>query len=91
MALTDPDTVPISMTTALRLQAVMNACEDKGMLCSSRAGMGGDGRPLRGVPHRTRPDARPDLGRPRSERWPMAMLRLWLADGHALGPTESDA
>ena len=75
VALTDPDTVPVSMTTALRLQAVMNACEDEKACCAHPEPVwGSDGRPLRGVPHRTRPDA--------STR-PRAASERALADGHA--------
>ncbi len=89
VALTDAESVPVSMTTALRLQAVMNACEDEAACCAHPEPVW-EVLSVRCAACQTEldPMPRPDMGRPRSERWPAALVRLWLADGHALGPSE---
>lgn len=92
VALTNAKDVPVTMTTALRLQAVMNACDEETACCAHPEPVW-EVMGIRCAACRTEldPMPRPDLGRPRSERWPVAMLRLWMADGHALGPSESEA
>lgn len=92
VALTERESVPVSMTTALRLQAVMNACNEESACCAHPEPVW-EVMGVRCAACRTEldPMPRPDLGRPRQERWPMAMLRLWMADGHPLGPSDSNA
>lgn len=89
IALTDAESVPLSMNTAVRLQTVMDACEEETACCALPEPVW-EVLSVRCAACRTvlDPLPRPDLGRPRSERLPVAILRLWMADGHALGPSE---
>ena len=89
VALTDAQAVPVSVNTAHRLQAVMDACESDSACCALPDPVW-EVMSVRCAAclNVLDPMPRPDLGRPRTERLPMAMLRLWMADGHALGPSE---
>jgi len=85
LTLLNLDVAPIRLETAHRLQAVMDrSAGDDG--CCALPEPVWEAEAVRCAACRTLldPMPRPDLGRPRSDRWPARFLRLWVADGHAM-------
>ena len=85
MAYGDAGEAPYSMDTAQRLQIVMDRAAGPEGCCVQPEPVW-ETEAVRCTACRAMldPMPRPDLGRPRSDRWPLRFLRLWVADGHAM-------
>ncbi len=85
LALVKLDVAPVRLETAQRLQAVMDRCAGDEACCAHPVPVW-ESEAVRCAACRSMldPMPRPDLGRPRSDPWPVRFLRLWVADGHAM-------